>query len=87
MAELPDWLSQEIEGLKQMRDEVKVQLHLAKADARDAFEGVEKRWGHLEGKLKLLRQEARGDAAEIREAARLLAREIRDGYQHLKKLL
>jgi hypothetical protein len=87
MAEMPDWLEKEIEGLRRMRDEVKLQLHLGAADARRAFEHVEKRWQHLEGKLKLIREESRGDFAEIGEAAKLLAREIRDGYQHLKKLL
>jgi hypothetical protein len=87
MAEMPDWLESEIEGLRRVRDEVKLQLHLGAADARQAFEQVEKRWQHLEGKLKVIREESKGDLAEIGEAAKRLAREIRDGYQHLKRLL
>ncbi len=87
MAEMPDWLRSEVEGLRRVRDEVKLRLHLGAADARQAFDQVEKRWQHLEGKLKLIRQESKEDLGEIGEAAKLLAREIRDGYQHLKKLL
>ncbi len=87
MAAIPDWLSRELEGLREMRDELKLQLHLGKADARDAFERVEKRWQHLEAKLKVIREESKGDIAQIGEAAKLLTEEIRDGYRHLKKLL
>ena len=87
MVQKPEWLTRELEGLREMRDELKLQLHLGKADAKEAFESVEKRWQHLEAKLKLLREESREDLAEIREAAKLLSEEIRDGYRHLKKLL
>lgn len=87
MAGIPDWLSRELEGLREMRDELKLQLYLGKADAKEAFEGVEKRWQHLEAKLKLLREGSKEDLAQIGEAAKLLTEEIRDGYRHLKKLL
>ena len=87
MVDKPEWLTRELEGLREMRDELKLQLHLGKADAREAFEGLEKRWQHLEGKLKLLREASKEDLGEIREAAKLLAEEIRDGYRHLKKRL
>lgn len=87
MAEIPDWLAKEMESLRRLRDEAKLQLHLGKADAEAAFQDVEKRWHHLEGRLKLLREETRGDLAEIGEAAKLLTQQIRDGYRHLKTLL
>lgn len=87
MAELPDWLSKETEVLKRMRDEAKLKLHLARAEARDAFEGIEKQWQHLEGKLEQIRREARSDLGEIVEAAKLLTEQIREGYHNLKTLL
>jgi hypothetical protein len=87
MAEVPEWLTKELEGLRQLRDEARLQLHLARADAREVFDGVERQWQHLEGKLDVLRRETRGDLAEIGDAARLLAEQIRDGYRHLKTLL
>lgn len=33
-----------LDGLKQQRDELMVQLHLAKAEARDEWEELEKNW-------------------------------------------
>lgn len=86
MADVPDWLSKEIEALKQMRDEARLQLHLARAEARESFEGIEKHWQNLEGKLEQVRREARSDLGEIGEAAKLLTEQIRDGYRHLKTL-
>jgi hypothetical protein len=87
MAEKPDWLKGELEALRQLRDEVRLQLHLAAADARLSFDQLEKRWQHLEGRVKALGEASKDDLGEIREAAKHLAREIRDGYQNLKKRL
>jgi hypothetical protein len=86
MTERPEWLRGEIEPLRQMRDELELQMHLGAADARASFDQLEKRWQHLEGRMRSLREASKDDLDEIREAAKLLAREIRDGYQHLKKL-
>jgi predicted anti-sigma-YlaC factor YlaD len=82
-----DWLSEELDGLRQLRDEVRVQMHLARADARDAWEELEERWRHLEARARAVREGHAEDLAEIREAAGRLARELRDGYRRLKTLL
>ena len=87
MPDTPDWIARELDGLRQLRDEVRVQLHLGKAEAREAWDEIEKRWHQLEGKLQAVREGSREDLGEIRETARRLAREIRDGYRHLKSLL
>lgn len=76
---------EELDGLRQMRDELRLQVELGRAEARDAWEGLEKRWQHLEGRTKQLRDSSREDLAEIREAASLLMEEIREGYRHLRK--
>jgi hypothetical protein len=87
MAEIPEWLTREVEGLRQMRDEMKLQAHLGKADAKDAWEDVEKRWQHLEGRLRVLRDASKEEFADVADAAKLLMEEIRRGYQHVKKLV
>ena len=87
MSQAGEWMKEELEGLRQIRDELRVQKELGRAELQDRFEGLEKRWHELEGKLKVLRGEAREDAEQVKEAARLLAGEIRDGYEHLKSLL
>jgi hypothetical protein len=80
-------MKEELEGLRQIRDELRVQSELGQAELRDRFDGLEKRWHELEGKLKVLREEASGDVENVKDAARLLAAEIRDGYKHLKSRL
>lgn len=77
----------ELERLRQLRDELRVQLHLGKAEAKERFERLEKTWQHLEARLKQIREESSEDLGEIREAAGLLLGEIRDGYRHLRTLL
>jgi len=79
-----DDLRQELET---QRDDLKVRLHLAKADARDEWEKVEKRWEKLRAKLDVAGDEASEVAGDVGDAAKLLLGEIREGYQRLRKLL
>ncbi len=87
MSDLADKLSEELDELRALRDEIQVQMHLGQAETRERFEKLEKSWQHLEGKLKLLRQESKEELADIGKAARQLVTEIRDGYRHIKSLI
>lgn len=75
-----DRLHEDVEKLRQRRDELRVQLDLGKMDAAEAWHDVEKRWQHLEGKLRLLASESKEVRADVAEAAGLLIEEIRDGF-------
>ena len=81
------FLSDEIEKLREVRDELRVQAELGRAELRDRWHELEKGWHQLEGRLKLARDGAREDSQNVREAARLLANELRDSYEHLRKRL
>jgi hypothetical protein len=87
MAQETHRITEEVEGLQRLRDELRVQLHLGKAEARERFEKLEQTWQHLESRLKIIREESGEDLGQIREAAGLLVGEIRDGYRHLRSLL
>ena len=80
-------LDEEVRTLQTMRDELRVQMHLGTAEAKEAWENAEERFDHLEGRLKVLGEASRESAEQIGEAARLLARELRDGYRHVRELL
>jgi hypothetical protein len=82
-----DRMKKDVEGLKRLRDELRVQARLGKAELSEAFEGLEKRWQQLEGKLEVMGKQARDDADEVKKAADGLVREIREGYKHLKARL
>jgi chaperonin cofactor prefoldin len=73
-----------LEGLREIRDELQVQGALGRAELRDRFQELEKRWHELEGKLKVLGDQARDDFGEVEEAAKLLVDEIGKGYDHIR---
>ena len=59
------------------RDEINVQMHLAKAQARDEWERTEQKWHHFQDRAATV-----GDAA-----IRLLAEEIKAGYQRIREAM
>jgi hypothetical protein len=85
MNDLGDRMKEEVNTLRRIRDELRVQLALGEAEVRDRWELTEKRWHELEGRMKVLREASRAEAKEIGAAARLLLDEIREGYEHLRK--
>lgn len=87
MAESKTFLGDEIEKLREVRDELRVQAELGRAELRDRWHELERSWHQLEGRLKLARDGAREDSQNVREAARLLASELRESYEHLRKRL
>ena len=78
---------EELETLKTLRDELRVQLNLAGKEARDRFAQAEATWQKLEGRLELLGKESRGALRDVGEAGRNLADEIKEAYRHIRKLL
>ncbi len=84
MSELRNALKDEIEAFRRLRDELRVQAELGKADLRDRAQELEQRWHKLEGRLDGARKDAKADAEDVREAVRLLAQELRDGFEHLR---
>ncbi len=87
MAVLRDLLKEELDDFRQLRDELRVQAELGRADLRDRFRELEKRWSRLEGRFDGIRKDAKGDAEDVREALRLLARELKEGVEHLRSRL
>jgi hypothetical protein len=85
MSEEKGFLAEELENLQAVRDELRVQAELGRAELRERWEELERRWHHLEGRMKLVREGLREDGEDVREAARLLAGELREGYQHLRE--
>lgn len=73
--------------LAQVRDELRLKMHLARADARDAWEGLEQKWQHFGNRLGDLK-DASGEAAEDAwEGVKALGRELGEGYEKLRRAL
>ncbi len=77
MAESKTFLGEEIDKLRELRDELRVQAELGRAELRDRWQELEKSWHQLEGRLEAgPRQRARRHARTCAKRRRLLASEL-----------
>ncbi|UVT15750.1 MAG: hypothetical protein H8K04_18425 [Nitrospira sp.] len=84
MADAKEQMTKAVEYLKQQRDELQVQLHLAKADAKDEWARLEKQWEEIKPKLEGAREEAGKTAESVSTALGLAIEELKKGYERLK---
>ncbi len=77
-------LKDELEKLEQMRDELRLQAHLFKADMKNEWEGLDKKLENIKRELRPI-QKAAGEALEdVGEATGLLLESIFDGFKRLR---
>lgn len=76
-----------LEKLKQRRDELNLQLHLGKAEAKELWQQTEEKWQRLRDQLEQIDNETGDVAKDVGATAMLVADEIRQGYERLRKLL
>ena len=84
MKEKLDEIKAEIE---QLRDEIKLKVHLGKADAADEIEKLEKDWKSFLSKYRPLAEEAEKAVEDTGVALGMVADELKAGYQRIRKLL
>jgi len=76
-----------VQQLERQRDELRVKMSLAKLDAREEWEKLEKQWDHLKSNSPQMRDEVGVTADNVGATLRKAAEEIRDGFARLRKLL
>lgn len=76
-----------MEDLKQWRDELNLQMHLGKAEAKDLWDETEEKWQHLRSQLDSIENETSDAAKDVGAASMLLVEEIKQGYERLKKMV
>jgi hypothetical protein len=87
VSEWSEKFAEEIEELRRVRDELRVQMHLARQEAKERWDHLEKRWQSLESRLKVVREGSRESLSDIGDAAKALVEEIKNGYRHVRNLL
>ena len=75
------------EELVRQRDELNLQMHLAKAEARDEWQELEKRWQEVKPKLDAAGSEAMKSGENVLAGLQLTLEELRKGYQRVKDRL
>ena len=87
MDEMRDLLKQKLAELEQERDELRVRLHLAKAEARDEWDKLDARLDELRARLDRVGDEAGEVFDDVGEAAKLLGDELKTGFERLRRML
>ena len=87
VSEWKERFQKELDELRRLRDELNVRIHLAKADAKDRWEKLEHEFHRLEAKGRQISQASEEPLRDVRDAARLLIDEIRDGYRRIREAL
>ena len=87
MSDLDDALSREVDQLKTLRDELRVQMHLAKKEAQQVWSAAEKNWEHLESRLHQIKCQSEEPLEKVADASRNLVHEIGEAYRTIKKLV
>jgi len=87
MADAKQQIIKAAEHLKQQRDELRVKLHLGKAEAKDEWARLEKQWEEVRPKLDAAREEAGKTAESVGTALSLAMEELKKGYERLRNRL
>lgn len=85
--ETQEQLAKLTEMLKQRRDELSVQMHLGKAEAKDLWQETENKWQHLRSQLDKMDNDTGDAAKDVGATAMLMVEEIKRSYEKLRKLL
>jgi BMFP domain-containing protein YqiC len=87
MATMRERMQEMLEKLEQERDELKVRMHLGKAEAREEWDKLEVRIGELRARLDKAGDEAGDVMEDVGAAAKLLGDEIREGFARIRRSL
>mgnify|MGYP001565627537 FL=1 len=87
MTDAKEQITKAAEHLKQQRDELRVKLHLGKAEAKDEWARLEKQWEEVRPKLDAAREEAGKTAESVGTALSLALEELKKGYERLRNRL
>jgi len=75
------------ESLAELRDDLKVRVHLGEMEARDQWQKLEPKWWELQRKVTAVERASAGAVQEITAAAELLIEELFKSYGQIRKAL
>lgn len=78
-------LNEIFEELKQQRDTLRLQIHLASAETKARWEELETRWDDIKPKLDQASRDAGNAGREILDALGHAGEAIKQGYQRIKR--
>ena len=85
MAEAPTALKDTISKLKQERDELKLQMHLASMEAKDEYNRLSDKCDQLSDEYAPLQDAVEETAENVWTALGMVADELKLGFQRVRK--
>lgn len=76
-----------LQKLQQLRDEIRLRIHLGSKDAQDEFEKAEKKLEEVTRRARDVGQEAKDAAQDVGAAAGALVEEVGNAFQRILKKL
>ena len=86
-ASFSEWLQGEVDDLRRVRDELRVQAHLGKAEMRERWEALDRALQALERRAKRTSRAAEQPLQQLEDDVRKLARDLRDGYRRIREAI
>jgi predicted nucleic acid-binding Zn-ribbon protein len=80
-------LQRELELLAKVRDDVRLQIKLAKTEVLDEWKKLESTWLGVEAELKRIGEQTKEPVKDMAAAARALMDELRNGYGRIRAQL
>ena len=84
MSDRKESLTPDMDALRQLRDELRVQLHLAKAEAKDHWDKLEEKWEQIQAQTL---EAGRESVQKLTEGTQKLMTELKREYEELKSTL
>lgn len=84
---IKDDLNKLSETVRRHRDEIRVQLHLAKEDVKDEWDDLEVYWDRFRHKLDDVFHDAEDASREARNNVHAMGDELKQSYERLKNRL
>lgn len=75
-----------VDRLRQERDELRLKLHLATAEARDEWDKVEAKWADVEARMPQVKAELKDSGQNLRAALEMVTEEISNRYERIRRL-
>jgi len=75
------------ETVKTQRDELRVRMHLGRADAKDEWQEMEEKWESAQDKIEEVLRDTGASAKEIEGVLRIIGEEIGSAYGRIKDRL
>ena len=73
--------------LKQQRDEIELQIHLASMDAKDEWQNAEKNWGQFVDALGVITDETKETSSELIHTTKVIGDELIETYKRITERL